>query len=133
LVSVLVKNWDVFGDGRDNILIDKNGELYSIDHGGAFRHRARSNSGLKPGTPYGDDAKSEYESLKTKNSFGILINGNGVEISTELMNSFAEKINRPQFKQLFVNNRQNTDQNEIGNELYDVFIKRFQDLTKIIR
>lgn len=40
-VDVLLGNWDVVGQGADNILIDSNGTPYRIDNGGSMRFRAQ--------------------------------------------------------------------------------------------
>lgn len=39
--DVLSGNWDVIGDGADNILIDANGNPWRIDNGGCFGFRAQ--------------------------------------------------------------------------------------------
>lgn len=41
LGAILTKNWDIIGLEYDNVMMDKNGFLYSIDQGGAFTFRAR--------------------------------------------------------------------------------------------
>lgn len=38
--DALMANWDVMGAGMDNILVDKKGNLFRIDNGGALRFRA---------------------------------------------------------------------------------------------
>lgn len=40
-IDVLTGNWDVVGMSGDNILIDKNGNPWRIDNGGAFGYRAQ--------------------------------------------------------------------------------------------
>jgi len=55
--ATLTKNWDIVGLEHDNIMRHQNGDLYAIDHGGAFHFRAQG--GPKE---YGPDI-SERESL----------------------------------------------------------------------
>lgn len=55
--ATLTKNWDIVGLEHDNIMKHKNGDLYSVDHGGSFHFRARG--GPKE---YGPDV-AERESL----------------------------------------------------------------------
>jgi hypothetical protein len=55
--ATLTKNWDIVGLEHDNIMKHENGDLYSVDHGGAFHFRARG--GPKE---YGPDV-SEKKSL----------------------------------------------------------------------
>lgn len=40
-VDALVGNWDVAGAGLDNILVDRDGNAWRIDNGGALRYRAQ--------------------------------------------------------------------------------------------
>lgn len=39
--AVLTKNWDIVGLEHENIMKDHNGDLHSVDHGGAFNFRAQ--------------------------------------------------------------------------------------------
>lgn len=48
--DVLLRNWDVIGMGGDNILVDKNGQVWRIDNGGALAFRARGEPKSPSGT-----------------------------------------------------------------------------------
>jgi len=43
--DVLLGNWDVAGLGFDNLLVDKDGEVWRIDNGGSLRFRAQAWNG----------------------------------------------------------------------------------------
>jgi len=51
--ATLTKNWDIVGLTHDNILKDKQGNLHSVDQGGAFHFRARGEH--KDYTPDADE------------------------------------------------------------------------------
>ena len=57
LVACLIANWDVVGEGYDNLAKAKNGHWFCVDAGGAFKFRAQG--GAKP---FGSKAV-EFESL----------------------------------------------------------------------
>jgi hypothetical protein len=57
--AVLTKNWDIVGLVHDNIVRHKHdGDLYSVDQGGAFHFRAQGSA-----KPYGPDIE-EHDSLR---------------------------------------------------------------------
>lgn len=56
--AVLTNNWDVVGLEHDNIVKHKNGDLHSVDQGGAMHYRARGSS-----KEYGSDIP-EHSSLR---------------------------------------------------------------------
>lgn len=39
--DALMGNWDVIGASKDNVLVDKDGQVWRIDNGGSFRYRAQ--------------------------------------------------------------------------------------------
>lgn len=57
--AILTKNWDIIGMEHDNVMQHENGDMYAVDHGGAFHFRAQ-------GAPkeYGPDI-NEHASLRS--------------------------------------------------------------------
>lgn len=70
--DVLIGNWDVIGDGTDNILIDPSGEPWRIDNGGCFGFRAqgRRKDGKDWASGWPDDLWSMRSSANNKPFFG---------------------------------------------------------------
>lgn len=60
VLDCFLGNWDVIGEGEDNILIDADNKVYRIDNGGALRFRAR---GERKGEEFGGPI-GELETMK---------------------------------------------------------------------
>lgn len=59
--AVLTRNWDVVGQGYDNLLLNADGKLVVVDHGGGLLWRAQGS--LKPG--YLSDFPTELTTLRS--------------------------------------------------------------------
>ena len=118
--AVLTKNWDIVGLGYDNIMKHKNGNLYAVDHGGAFHFRAQGDH--KEYTP---DVNEKHSLVHNDNPSG--------RVFSELHANHPDAIKRS------LETVKNIDMNHIHHlfktsgldnwqDLHDNFVKRRENL-----
>jgi hypothetical protein len=72
LIDAWIANWDIVGEGNDNISADKDGNPVRLDAGGALLYRAR---GSKKGDSFGNEV-IELDTFKNPSNSAELMYGN---------------------------------------------------------
>jgi hypothetical protein len=63
VADALLGNWDVIGQGSDNVLVSPDGKVWRIDNGGSLAYRAQG--GKKTAEQWGSDSVPELASMRS--------------------------------------------------------------------